>query len=182
MGVLWRVVNPFPPGGTCLALCRWISNSPFPSTTPRRSPPSLLALCTRFVVASSPTSRFIAAVFVVHRGRFATLSPAVASPVRAPWTLQQWATVGCSSPSVRMEVDILSGPLVAACVSPPLILSNRRMIRSGGGDIHRSSPQPSFSCGGVYARATASPWVRVGGEGVHDCMVVSNKQDFDAWL
>ena len=55
------------------------------------------------------------------------------------------------------------------------------MKRSGGGDVHWSSPQPSFSSKGVYARAAAVPWVRVGVEGVHDCMVVSNKQDFEAW-
>ena len=164
-----------------LCSLQMVSTSPFPNATPRRSPPSLLAVCTRFVVALGPTTQSIAVVFVVHWGRFATLSPAVASPVRAPWTLQRWATVGRSSPSVRVEVAILSGPLVAACVSPPLILRTRRMKRSGGGDIHQSSPQPSFSCRGVYARAAASPWVRVGAEGVHDCMVVSCKQDFEAW-
>ena len=124
------------------------SPSPFPNTMPCCSPPSLFTLCTRFVVALGPTSRSIAVVFVVHRGRFATLSPAVSSPVRAPRTLRRWATVGRSSPSVCVKVAILSGPLVAACVSPPLILRTRRMKRSGGGDIHRSSPQPSFSCRG----------------------------------
>ena len=55
---------------------------------------------------------------VVHRGRFNMLSPAVASPVRAPRTLRRWATVGRSSPSFCVKVAVLSGPLVAACVSP----------------------------------------------------------------
>ena len=64
---------------------------------------------------------------------------------------------------------------------PPLILRTRRMKRFGGGDVHRSSPQPSFSCRGSYARAAATPWVRVGAEGVHGCMVVSSKQNFEAW-
>ena len=55
------------------------------------------------------------------------------------------------------KVVFLSGPVVAASCIPPLDSPDSTNEMTGGGDVHRSSPQPSFSSKGFYVRAAAVP-------------------------
>jgi hypothetical protein len=118
-GVLKRVVNPFPPAIMCLCSPQVVSPHPFPvpRLVVRPLPCSLSALGYESLRAlprdPSPSFSFVIGARSPH-------VTAVDIPSRAPLrTLRRWATVGRSSPSVCVEVAVLSGPLVAACVSPP---------------------------------------------------------------
>ena len=140
-------MNPFCPVERAFALCRWFSVTfscchallfaPFPVCP-------LHSFCYRFGPYLVIRCRCICSL--IGAGFYAVTCCSVSgvTPLNA-------STTGHSGPLVPVsprEVAILSGPWWSRLVSPPLILQTRRLKRSGGGDIHRSLPQPSFSSRG----------------------------------
>ena len=129
---------------------------PFPNATPRRLPPPLFALCTRFLAGVFGPYLAIHCRCIVHH-----------------WSTVLYAVTGVDLIPVSLrEVSVLSEPYIGiARVSPPC-LGIRTNEMTGGGDFRRSSLLPSFSGSTLNKLAAAVPWVRVGAEGDHDCMVV----------